>query len=78
MLEVLDLDPDSQTWMLTGLGGNVVAPTTIKIMDLPRRPQDRRGEAHRGLAVSLYVPSAPHRTRTYNPLIKSQLLCQLS
>jgi hypothetical protein len=24
------------------------------------------------------APSAPCRTRTYNPLIKSQLLCQLS
>jgi hypothetical protein len=24
------------------------------------------------------LENAPHRTRTYNPLIKSQLLCQLS
>ncbi len=30
----------------------------------------------RGLSVS--DASAPRRTRTYNPLIKSQLLCQLS
>ena len=28
--------------------------------------------------VSASVGSAPRRTRTYNPLIKSQLLCQLS
>ena len=30
------------------------------------------------LATSLPIPSSPDRTRTYNPLINSQLLCQLS
>ena len=28
--------------------------------------------------MSFSVNNAPRRTRTYNPLIKSQLLCQLS
>jgi hypothetical protein len=30
------------------------------------------------LVNSREIASAPRRTRTYNPLIKSQLLCQLS
>jgi hypothetical protein len=29
-------------------------------------------------SMSVTIKSAPRRTRTYNPLIKSQLLCQLS
>ena len=41
-----------------------------------RKPiaQERLDAARRDLAAS--GGSAPRRTRTYNPLIKSQLLCQ--
>jgi hypothetical protein len=43
-----------------------------------RKPLKNKGsEAHRG-DVMASDGSAPRRTRTYNPLIKSQLLCQLS
>jgi hypothetical protein len=41
------------------------------IKSTPASPQSQ------GLELS-EVKSAPCRTRTYNPLIKSQLLCQLS
>jgi hypothetical protein len=37
-----------------------------------------RGLDASGRSESASVASAPRRTRTYNPLIKSQLLCQLS
>ena len=39
-------------------------------------PDNEKDASRRDLAAS--DGSAPRRTRTYNPLIKSQLLCQLS
>jgi len=40
--------------------------------------REKRGVDASGPVLSSSVGSAPRRTRTYNPLIKSQLLCQLS
>jgi hypothetical protein len=39
---------------------------------------ENKGFVSSGLPLSSSGESAPRRTRTYNPLIKSQLLCQLS
>jgi integrase/recombinase XerC len=42
------------------------------------KPLPEKGVASESDPVRLEESSAPRRTRTYNPLIKSQLLCQLS
>ncbi len=43
-----------------------------------RKPLEASGLDASGRSLPDAVGSAPRRTRTYNPLIKSQLLCQLS
>ncbi len=42
------------------------------------KPLNSQGLDASNRPVSSFVGNAPCRTRTYNPLIKSQLLCQLS
>ena len=45
---------------------------------LAKAPPQSVGRTISGPFSAPECPSAPRRTRTYNPLIKSQLLCQLS
>ena len=53
----------------------VKAPTAGPSGKIPPRSV---GRTHSRPVLASDGPNAPRRTRTYNPLIKSQLLCQLS
>ncbi len=58
------------------------SPDVMAQSDVPastnEKPLVSKGSDASSLLESSSVANAPRRTRTYNPLIKSQLLCQLS
>jgi integrase len=63
--------------------GRIVAdadgmPTSPPVTSMDRKSLELEGLDAPGRDLSVSDGSAPRRTRTYNPLIKSQLLCQLS
>jgi integrase len=65
-----------------GLGGNPMDADGITSSDArcsrERKPLKNKGSDALRWDLMASDGNAPHRTRTYNPLIKSQLLCQLS
>ena len=55
--------------------GTIGSVVSIETSRKSKEMGDLGGESR---DVSASAGNAPRRTRTYNPLIKSQLLCQLS
>ena len=66
---------DADRRMESDTGGTIGSVVSLQTSRKSKEKGDLGGESR---DVSASDGSAPRRTRTYNPLIKSQLLCQLS